>query len=1023
MLYKKNSEKALSDALFKNPTSEYRGAPFWSWNCKLSEQELLWQIDVLKRMGFGGFHMHPRSGFATVYLSDEHMQLVRACTEKAKDEGMLAWLYDEDRWASGFAGGYVTKDRRNSAKYLLFTANPIDGTLPKNDAIPVGAPYFFAAYDITQNPDGSLDTYAKIGENDAASGRKLYVYVCTEQPSGWRNGQTYVDVLSPRSADDFLKITHETYKKSVGDYFGKQIPAIFTDEPNFYRKNTLDFAQQEKDITLPWTTDFDEYYREKCGLDLAAHLPELLFELPGGKPSVIRWRYHDLICELFAEAFIDRCGKWCEENGIYLTGHLLAEQTLDSQTIAVGETMRLYRGFGLPGIDMLCDNIELSTAKQAQSVSRQRGQEGVLSELYGVTGWDFDFRGHKFQGDWQAALGVTVRVPHLSWVSMKGSAKRDYPASISYQSPWYEKYSYIENHFARLNTALTRGKPVVNVGVIHPIESYWLSFGPSDVTESTRTQLEERFDNVIKWLLFGTIDFDFISEALLPSQCGEISDTLAVGEMNYSAIVVPGCLTLRRSTLDILAKFREKGGKVIFLGSCPKYADAESCEEICALYDACEHIDFDRVELLARLADERAIEIRNSDGSAANNLIYQLRRDGDGLWLFIAHAKKNAVCDNARPQDTLIKIRGSYKPVIYNTIDGEKEEPAFGQKDGCTLLRHTFFSHDSLLLRLESGECCAADEKPAPLAVRELNIKENVGFELAEPNVYLLDMAEYSTDGGKTFCETEEILRIDKKIREIYDYPLADGCDIQPWAIKPEKIEHFPILKFTVDSEIETSCRLAYEYAEEITLNGETVEITPDGFFVDHSISTLALPPLRAGKNELLIKVPIGKRISIENFFLLGNFGVRVRGCEKTITSLPEKLGFGDITSQGLPFYGGNVVYKTIVNLPECRLRVRTNYYRGAAVEVFVDGKSAGLIAFDPYMLDLGELADGKHEISFVLYGNRYNTFGALHNNDKNLRWLGGPLTWYSTGDCWSYDYQLHPTGILSAPIFEYCEL
>lgn len=64
MLYKKNSEKALSDALFKNPTSEYRGAPFWSWNCKLSEQELLWQIDVLKRMGFGGFHMHPRSGFA-----------------------------------------------------------------------------------------------------------------------------------------------------------------------------------------------------------------------------------------------------------------------------------------------------------------------------------------------------------------------------------------------------------------------------------------------------------------------------------------------------------------------------------------------------------------------------------------------------------------------------------------------------------------------------------------------------------------------------------------------------------------------------------------------------------------------------------------------------------------------------------------------------------------------------------------------------------------------------------------------
>ena len=91
-------------------------------------------------------------------------------------------------------------------------------------------------------------------------------------------------------------------------------------------------------------------------------------------------------------------------------------------------------------------------------------------EECGVTGWDFDFRGHKFHADWQAALGVTLRVLHLSWVSMKGSAKRDYPASISYQSPWYTEFSYIEDHIARLNTVLTRGKPIVNIGVIHPIE-------------------------------------------------------------------------------------------------------------------------------------------------------------------------------------------------------------------------------------------------------------------------------------------------------------------------------------------------------------------------------------------------------------------------------------------------------------------------------------------------------------------------------------------------------------------------
>ena len=110
MLYKKNASPTLSDELFKNPTCEYRGTPFWSWNCKLDRDELLRQIEIFKEMGLGGFHMHVRSGMATPYLSDEFMDLIRACVDKAKEEDMLAWLYDEDRWPSGFAGGFGTRD-------------------------------------------------------------------------------------------------------------------------------------------------------------------------------------------------------------------------------------------------------------------------------------------------------------------------------------------------------------------------------------------------------------------------------------------------------------------------------------------------------------------------------------------------------------------------------------------------------------------------------------------------------------------------------------------------------------------------------------------------------------------------------------------------------------------------------------------------------------------------------------------------------------------------------------------------
>lgn len=65
----------------------------------------------------------------------------------------------------------------------------------------------------------------------------------------------------------------------------------------------------------------------------------------------------------------------------------LQEPRLSSQTPQNGEMMRCYKEMELPGIDMLCDNHEYTTAKQAQSVSRQYGRNGVMCEMYGVTGW------------------------------------------------------------------------------------------------------------------------------------------------------------------------------------------------------------------------------------------------------------------------------------------------------------------------------------------------------------------------------------------------------------------------------------------------------------------------------------------------------------------------------------------------------------------------------------------------------------------------------------------------------------
>ena len=88
MLYKKSGTKTLERGLFESPTAEYRATPFWAWNCILNKDTLLRQIDCFAEMGFGGFHMHTRAGMGTKYLSDEFMELIKTCRDKAEEKGM-----------------------------------------------------------------------------------------------------------------------------------------------------------------------------------------------------------------------------------------------------------------------------------------------------------------------------------------------------------------------------------------------------------------------------------------------------------------------------------------------------------------------------------------------------------------------------------------------------------------------------------------------------------------------------------------------------------------------------------------------------------------------------------------------------------------------------------------------------------------------------------------------------------------------------------------------------------------------
>lgn len=1030
MLYKKNRSKELDLELFCNPTAEYRGTPFWAWNCKLDREQMLRQIDYLKEMGFGGFHMHSRIGMASPYLGEEFMGHIKACVEKAKSEGMLAWLYDEDRWASGAAGGYLTKDKKFRLKHLRFSLTRPAAMLEKSAAFDAGKPYFLACYDVSLDSEsGALLRYRRIDPEEAAEGDKWYASVCTAEDDPWFNNQSYPDTMDEETMARFIEITYEAYCKAVGEEFDRTVPSIFTDEPNFRcRAGSLPVhALDRQDIAVAWSRFFEEKYQEHYGEDLLDRLPELFWLTEDRRDAEIKYRYYDFCAEQFARSFTDQCGRWCKEHGLGLTGHFLWEESLEKQMAATGDNMRQYRSMTLPGIDILRNSVELSTAKQCQSVVHQMGREGMMAELYGVTNWDFDFKGHKFQGDWLAALGVTVRVPHLAWMSMGGEGKRDYPASIFYQSPWYKKYPYIEDHYARLNTVLTRGCPEVRIGLIHPIESCWITAGPKDRIGDAAAVLDENFQTVTRWLLEGHQDFHYINESLLPSLT-DAGDPRRMGQMEYDAIIVPDCLTLRKTTVEYLEGFSKAGGTVIFMNSCPAFLDGVRSDRVKDLYEKSLRISFNQTALTEVLEPYRRVDIRQGDGQPAKRMLYQLRRDGEDQWLFIAPFREEppATSDEQREDDGKIRgkkleivLAGTWQPHLYDTLNGKVLPIDFRHRDGKTAVQYEWFPSDSLLIRFSAPHYEEfQQQKQEKFILFRKDFRQRVEFEREEENVLLLDQPEYRIDGGEWNAQ-EEILRVDEQIRTRLDYPLRQRRLAQPWVMPDDPAEHTVSLRYEIQSEIKLKdVKLALEDAEktEIFWNGKRVSSAAVGWYVDEAIKTVALPGLKKGRNLLELQLPFARRSNLEPCFILGDFNVRVQGAETRITAVENKVGFGSVAHQGLPFYGGNITYLLPVEAPrDCSLDVHIGKYKGVHCTVSLDGGEEKPLTFAPSTASFRKVSKGAHLLRITLYGHRYNTFGCLHNCDEQYSYFG-TNAWRTRGDRWSYEYQLKELGVMVSP-------
>jgi len=644
----------------------------------------------------------------------------------------------------------------------------------------------------------------------------------------------------------------------------------------------------------------------------------------------------------------------------------------------------------------------------------------MLSELYGCTGWEFNFRSHKMIGDWQALFGVNLRCPHLSWYTMEGECKRDYPASISYQSPYWADYNFVESYFARLGVMLSEGRPVCDLLVVSPIESVWgLShLGWADwifpVSEDVK-KVEQTYQDTFMKLAEARVDFDYGDEQMMQQHYRIEGDTLYIGSAPYRSVLICGMLTIRSTTLSMLQSFLKAGGRVIFSGKLPEYVDGErsdACQTLLDTYENAVYTDFETLGDFALSLDSNPI--RSDAASSVFNQVRSHNGDYISVWL-------NTDRENAAPAFSITaSLPDTYRAELWVPETGERfVYPSAANNGVLTVSASLEAAGTMILVFTQNTEELPVYQKVVMVQTGCLSGGE-YAYTLDEPNVAVLDYARFRFEGSE-FSGYNEVLKIDQQIRDQLQIEHRGGEMLQPWFAKKNYTESYGRLTLEYPFEAETlpqgNVYLAAERPElqEYYCNGVRLHYESlSDWWVDNAFVKMQIPEgtLVPGKNTITIVTDFKRTTNTEAVYLLGDFGVKANAGASVITTLPQTLSLDDMAKRNLPFYSGRATveipaesYLSQTDETAEHIYVQVPAFTGALVTVEY-GDTKKQIAWEPYTAEITEAVKKRLPLRITQVNTRRNSFGPLHIVPTIQRSYG-PDSFLTAGDRWSDEYSL----------------
>ncbi len=1014
---------------FKDPPAINRTAPLWVWNDLIAEEQIDFQLLELKNHGFGGAFVHPRPGLVTEYLSEEWFQKWGYALQTAKSLGMKLYIYDENSYPSGFAGGHVPSQLPDclstSATYKIKSLSDLkrEGASDKDWTVDVKFLKAYACHveEESQEVTGLTHdlTYVPMEQWSEFGSRFMILEFQEPQTMAWLGDFANVDVLRPEVTKAFLDSTYEAYYKRFGQDFGKDLPAIFTDEPAITGSRIYNMGKKDN---IPFSYWLAAQFQERFGYSLLEHLPAIFKNIQCRwfvkKPEKVRYDYFSLIRELWTRNAIEPISRWCHEHGIAWTGHYLENFWPLATSMAVSPAMMAnYEYHQWPAIDMLLSNILrnaptdllLVTILEINSVANQLGKERTLCETYGAGGWDSTLEDYKRIGDWLLVHGINFINQHLTYGTVAGARKRDHPQSFDWREPWWDDYTELNEYVARASTILTQGKAARRILVLHPTTTGYmvapeeedadLMWGKPPVSPDMQSYLQ-----LLQYLTDQQWDFDLGDEYILERHASVREGRMAVANQTYDVILVSGDMkNLRSSTVKLMDKYFSAGGTAVSLGIPGPYIDGELAEEkyVELLNNSGWKTAKDLPEVNDLLKRHITPHIRSSVPFPTG--LAHMRRElesGKTVYFFVNHSLGEF--------NSMLELKGGHAEK-WNLWTGAQEAVKYSGAQDSIEIPVSLKRNESLLLLVDqwelphaeiSGEMESLEEQFAELKFSDFSVSRE------DMNVLTMDYCDLEVD-GKTYRDinTIEAGKLLFQLRGFKSNPWDNAVQFKRRLLDRNHFganSGFSVsYNFKAGEDLgEGPLQLIVERAEfySLKVNGQPVQWSEGIHWLDHHNGVADIRSyVKKGRNTITITAgDFNIFLEVEAAYLRGDFSVDTVKGEWTLGAARVPT-LGTWIGQGHPFYPGAFLYTYQLDISGSTGRVTAELpqYEATACTLHVNGKRVRLLDIDGRKeVELTSyLQQGINQVTFRLCGSLKNLLGPHHDPDLPRR-TAWPQMW-----------------------------